>query len=92
MLENDVAVRNASIQVENINGPIFFVSATRDEVWPSTEMSESMVHRLSENDFPHFVDHLAVNGDHASVLDNFDEVEDFLKVNFMQDNSSGCPR
>lgn len=92
MLKNDDAMNNAAIQVENINGPIFLVSATRDEFWPSTEMSTSMVQRLKENDFPYKVEHLPVEGDHASVLDHLNEVSNFLLNNLMLENSLGCPR
>lgn len=92
MLKNDDAMSNAAIQVENINGPIFFVSATQDEFWPSTEMATSMEQRLNENDFPYAVEHLAVEGGHASVLDHFDEVSNFLQNTLMLENSLECPR
>tara|TARA_A100000171_G_C2139047_1_gene153058 strand:+ start:971 stop:1789 length:819 start_codon:yes stop_codon:yes gene_type:complete len=92
MLKNDDAMSNAAIQVENINGPIFFVSATQDEFWPSTEMATSMEQRLNENDFPYAVEHLAVEGGHASVLDHFDEVSNFLQTTLMLESSLECPR
>lgn len=92
MLEDEDAMNNAAIQVENISGPIFFVSATKDEFWPSTEMSVSMEQRLEENNFPYYVEHLVVEGNHASVFDHFDEVSIFLRNNLMQENPTGCPR
>jgi len=92
MLENREAVGNASIAVENINGPILFLSATRDEFWPSTEMSEEMVARLRARNFRHRVDHIAVEGDHGAPLNHLDQVEAFLQQTVMQENAEGCPR
>ena len=92
MLKDQKAVDKASIPVENINGPIFFLSATEDEAWPSSEMSVSMVQRLKENDFPHYFDHVAIEGNHASPLDHFDKIEKFLAANFLNESSSGCSR
>jgi hypothetical protein len=59
MLEDREAVEKAAIPVEQINGPIFLLSATRDEFWPSTEMSESMIQRLKEHSFPYRYEHVA---------------------------------
>lgn len=90
MLKDEEAVKTASINVENIDGPIFFVSATEDELWPSTEMSESMVDRLRTAKFPHHVEHLAVEGDHSSPLDHFDEIERFLEEHVRNNPSNVC--
>jgi dienelactone hydrolase len=46
MLMDTMAEENALIKVENINGPILFISATEDEICPSTPMSEKMVDRM----------------------------------------------
>lgn len=78
MLEDEEAVAAAEIAVERINGPILLMSATRDEMWPSTEMSETMMRRLEESDFPHQYEHLAIEGGHAEPLDHFDRVFAFL--------------
>lgn len=85
MLKDTEAVEKAAIAVENINGPIFFVSATRDEFWPSTEMSRTMERRLKENQFPYHVEHLAVKGGHAAPLKHFDDMEKFLAENFCKE-------
>lgn len=92
MLKDQKAVERASIEVEKINGPIFFLSATEDEFWPSSEMSASMKQRLEQKGFPHQVEHLAIVGSHAAPLDHFDEVENFLKTNFLQEGSTGCSK
>jgi uncharacterized protein len=48
---DSVAVRNAVIQVENINGPILLLSGTQDEVWPSSMMSDMIENRVKHNQF-----------------------------------------
>ncbi len=92
MLKNETQMVKAAIPIEAINGPIFFVSATQDEYWPSAEMSRTMEQRLAQNNFPHTVEHLAVEGDHGSVLNHFEEIEQFLQTNFLQQSAAGCPR
>ncbi len=92
MLKDQKAVEKASIPIEHINGPVFFLSATKDEIWPSSEMSALMEQRLKEKNFAHHFEHLAIEGSHASPLDHFDKVEKFLKVNFLRENSTGCAR
>lgn len=90
MLKNEEAVKQAAIKVENINGPIFFVSATQDEFWPSKEMSDAMMQRLEKHDFAFYTEHLAVEGSHAAPLESFDKVEAFLKTNFLNNDQIGC--
>lgn len=92
MLVDQAAVEKAAIAVENINGPILLLSATRDEFWPSAEMSESIVARLNQNDFRFSVEHVAVEGGHASPQQRLDVVEQFLGKNLQAESAAGCPR
>lgn len=92
MLADEEAVRRAAIAVERINGPILFLSATRDEFWPSTEMSEAMVRRLQTNDFAHRHEHVAIDGDHRAPQQRGDLVEEFLRATVLAENASGCAR
>jgi predicted peptidase len=82
MLEDQEAVEKAKIQVEKINGPILLVSATKDEMWPSTEMSNEVMERLKILNFKFPHKHIAIEGNHTAPLDHFDVVFDFLKTNF----------
>jgi pimeloyl-ACP methyl ester carboxylesterase len=50
-LSDSVAVNNASIKVENINGPILLFSGVEDEVWPSSIMSDMIENRIKMNHF-----------------------------------------
>lgn len=86
MLEDKEAVEKALIKVENINGPILLVSAKKDEMWPSTEMSNEIIERLKANQFRYAYEHIADEGGHTEVLDYFDTVLTFLEKNFKTAN------
>jgi len=82
MLRDTAAVERALIPVEKINGPVFLMSATRDEMWPSPEMSNAMMQRLALRHFGYPYEHKIVDGGHTDVLDHFDAVIEFLRVHF----------
>jgi pimeloyl-ACP methyl ester carboxylesterase len=92
MLKDKAAVDKAAIAVERINGPILLVSATRDEYWPSTEMSEAVGHRLKSKNFPYKFQHVAIEGQHNDVYAHPNLSEEFLRVNLLQESTAGCPR
>ncbi|MHB1058406.1 MAG: acyl-CoA thioester hydrolase/BAAT C-terminal domain-containing protein [Rhodanobacter sp.] len=92
MLGNTAAVDAAAIAVERINGPVYLMSATRDELWPSTDMSRAMMRRLDARHFPYYHAHDAFDGGHAAPLQHFDRVEAFLHDHFLADSASGCDR
>jgi dienelactone hydrolase len=52
-LSDSVAVIDAAIKVEHINGPILLLSGADDEVWPSAMMSDMIEQRIKMNNF-HF--------------------------------------
>lgn len=82
MLEDTTAVNRALIKVENIRGPILCLSATKDEMWPSTEMSEAIMKRLDDKQFPYAHKHIAVEGGHTEPLDNFPDILKFLQEHY----------
>ncbi len=82
MLEDKEAVEKALIQVENINGSVLLLSAKKDEMWPSTEMSNMIMERLKQKKFLHTYQHIAIEGGHAEVLDHFESVFKFLEEHF----------
>jgi dienelactone hydrolase len=86
MRENKEAVEKALIKVENINGPILLVSAKKDEMWPSTEMSNEIMERLKAKQFKYPYEHIADEGGHTEVLDYFDTILAFLEKNFKVTN------
>ncbi len=87
MLKDTAAAEKSVIKVEHINGPILLLSATEDEICPSTPMSEKIITRLKTNNFKHYFEHKAITGGHAEPLKHFDLIFKFLETNFlMRDN------
>jgi len=82
MLKDTIAVEKCLIKVENINGPILLLSATKDEICPSTPMAEKMITRLKTNKFKHPFEHVAIEGGHTEPLKHFDLIFKFLETNF----------
>ncbi|MDN3641021.1 acyl-CoA thioester hydrolase/BAAT C-terminal domain-containing protein [Simiduia curdlanivorans] len=83
MMQNAEAMEAAAIRVENISGPILLISGTDDEQWPSMEMSEIMLSRLEQNNFPYPSQHIPLVGGHNEHHDNFDKVVSFLNENLL---------
>lgn len=82
MMKDSVAVEKASIKVERIKGAILFLSATKDEICPSTPMAEKMMERLKYKKFNYPCEHKAIEGNHTEPLSHFDLVFNFLEKNF----------
>ena len=82
IMRDKAAMERAVIPVERINGPVQFVSAAQDEMWPSKEMADAMVRRLKAHGFRHPAEHLVVQGGHSEPLDEFPKMEAFLEANF----------
>ncbi len=78
ILENKEAVSAASIPVENTNGSILLLSASKDEAWPSAQMSQQVVNRLKNKDFKHHYEHVILEGGHTEPSKHFDLVFDFF--------------
>ncbi len=55
----DEQLRQATIAVEDIEGPVLLVSGGSDQVWPSTELANRASDRLADHDHPWEVEHLA---------------------------------
>jgi uncharacterized protein len=82
MLKDSIAERNALIKIEKIRCPILLMSATKDEICPSTPMSEKMMARLKSKAFKYKYEHIAIEGKHAEPLKHFDLIFTFLAQNF----------
>lgn len=82
MLKDTKAEEKALIKVEKINGPILLISATKDEIAPTTPMCEKMIARLKAKKFKHYSEHIAIEGSHAEPLKHFDKVFVFLENYF----------
>jgi uncharacterized protein len=82
MLKDKISEEKSLIKIENIKAPILLLSATKDEICPSTEMAEKMINRLKTFNFKYNFKHIAIDGSHAEPLNHFDLVFDFLDKNF----------
>ncbi|MBA6157346.1 alpha/beta hydrolase [Tenacibaculum sp. S7007] len=82
MLKDTVAEKKALINVEKIKGSILLISATEDEVAPTTTMANKIIKRLKENNFKYYYNHVPIKGSHSEPLKHFDLVFDFLDKNF----------
>ena len=85
ILRNKEAEKKALIPVEKINGSILLLSASNDEYWPSTMMSNKIMERLKNKEFKNHYEHIAIEGGHAEPLKHFDLVFDFLEKRFPVD-------
>lgn len=92
MMEDTEAVARARIRVEKINGPIFFLSATQDELWASREMSDDMMQSLKRANFRHAFEHVAIEGSHAAPMRHLNLVRKFLNEQFLTQAKQGCVR
>ncbi|RAV99225.1 acyl-CoA thioester hydrolase/BAAT C-terminal domain-containing protein [Pseudochryseolinea flava] len=82
MLEDKVAEQSACIDVQKIKGPILLLSATKDEIAPTTPMCDKMIDRLKNHDFKFPYEHIAIDGGHSEPLKHFDKIFGFLEKNF----------
>jgi uncharacterized protein len=82
MLKDSIAESKAFIKVENIGGPILLVSATKDEICPSTPMAEKMIERLKSKKFKYIFEHIPIVGGHSEPLKHLDLIFTFLEKNF----------
>ena len=82
MLKDTIAEKKALIKVEKIKGPVLLISATKDEVAPTTPMSNKIITRLKKHKFKYHNEHIAIEGGHAEPLKHFDLVFVFLEKYF----------
>lgn len=82
MLKDTIAEKKALIKVEKINGPILLISATKDEIAPTTPMSNKIIIRLKKYGFKYHNEHIAIEGVHSEPLKHFDLVFDFIEKYF----------
>ncbi len=82
MLKDTIAEKKTLIKVEKIKGPILLISATDDEIAPTKEMCDKIIHRLKNKNFKYYKKHIPIKGKHSEPLKHFNLVFDFLKEHF----------
>lgn len=79
LFNNYINERKYQIPVERCTANFLLLSATRDRIWNSTEMAESIVSRLKENKYQYNYNHKSYYTSHGGVLPHgWDDVESFL--------------
>ncbi len=84
-LQNTDGVKEATIQVESIQGALLLISGERDRLWPATHMSEQIMSRLKTKGFDNPYEHIVFNSGHNGIVMNKDswrKVFTFLKEHF----------
>jgi hypothetical protein len=84
-LLNQSELEPAMIPVEKIQGAILLMSGRRDQMWPSTYMSEQIIDRLAAKGFSYPYEHMAFDANHSSYLlkaDCLQKIYSFLKKNY----------
>lgn len=82
MLKDTAAEQRSLIKVENIQGPVLLLSATKDEIIPAVAMGDKMMARLKAFNFKYHSEHIIYEGGHAEPTKHFDKVFAFLEEYF----------
>jgi len=74
----------ARIPVEKTNGAVLLLSGRKDQIWPSTDMCETIIKRLKQAEFPHAFKHVAYDTDHSvgSAREHWIEITAFLRKHY----------
>ncbi|MBU1311933.1 MAG: hypothetical protein KKE30_20615 [Gammaproteobacteria bacterium] len=67
-LQNQQAYQQALIPVQQMQADVLLVSGTADELWPSSEMSDRIIQRLQQHQYPYQYQHLKIAGGGHSGL------------------------
>ena len=84
---NDIGASNVSSHFSHSNCmvllmPILLISATEDEIAPTTLMCNKIINRLKQHNFQYYTEHIATVGSHTESLKHFELVFNFLKHKF----------
>ena len=82
-LKQKEAAEKATIEVENINGPILILTGKEDTLWPASQMGEMIIKRLEQKNFPHWYKHFAYEnaGHNLSEMNNIPIIQSLFKTN-----------
>ena len=83
-LANKDNVQRAQFALEKINGPIFMVSAQKDQIWPSWRMATDITAYLKEHDFQHSVTHSSYPTGHGFSRETAPEIKRSIVEHFQR--------
>jgi dienelactone hydrolase len=55
---DDETIEAATVPVEDIDGPVLFITGEQDPIWPARRLADMAVDRLEQSDFEYSYDHL----------------------------------
>lgn len=61
-MQNQQAYQQALIPVQQMQADVLLISGTADELWPSSEMSDRIIQRLQQHQYPHRYQHMKIAG------------------------------
>ena len=61
-MQNQQAYQQALIPVQLMQADVLLISGTADELWPSSEMSDRIIQRLQQHQYPHRYQHMKIAG------------------------------
>lgn len=82
-LKNEKNVKKSMFAFEKINGPILLISAEKDHVWPSTQMSNDIVNYLKEHQFKYSIVHNSYPTDHGFSKETAPEIRQSIIEHFL---------
>lgn len=82
-LENKINVNKSLFKFENINDPIFLISAENDQVWPSFQMSKDIEVYLKNKQFKHKIVHNSYNTGHGFSKETAPEIKKSIINHFV---------
>ena len=83
-LEDQAQVRKAMFAFEKINGPLLLISASNDQIWPSTPMTNEIVSYLKEKKFSFEVTHKIYATGHGFSKETAPEIKQMIIDHFVR--------
>ena len=83
-LANKDNVRRAQFALEKIRGPIFLVSAQKDQIWPSWQMATDITAYLKAHDFQYSVTHSSYPTGHGFSRESAPEIKRSIVEHFQR--------
>jgi cephalosporin-C deacetylase-like acetyl esterase len=83
-LENEELVKLATFNFEKINGPMLLVSASNDQIWPCTPMTNDIVDYLKQKNFKFEVVHKSYPTGHGFSRETAPEIKQLIIDHFVR--------
>lgn len=83
-LEDQAQVKKAMFAFEKIQGPLLMISASNDQIWPGTAMSNDIVDYLRQKNFPFEVQHKVYPTGHGFSRETAPEIKQMIIDHFVR--------